>query len=59
MVGLGESEEEIFSTLKDLKQVGCDIVTIGQYLQPNRQKLLVKAFVLLNSSNVMKSMDIL
>ena len=45
MVGLGESEEEVFETLEDLKQAGCDIVTIGQYLQPNRQKLLVKAFV--------------
>lgn len=45
MVGLGETEEEVYQTLKDLKQVGCDIVTIGQYLQPNRQKLRVKAFV--------------
>ena len=45
MVGLGESEEEVFTTLKDLKQVGCDIVTIGQYLQSNPRKLLVKEFV--------------
>jgi lipoic acid synthetase len=45
MVGLGESEEEIYEALEDLKGVGCDIVTIGQYLQPNRKKLLVKAFV--------------
>lgn len=45
MVGLGETEEQVHQTLKDLKQVGCDIVTIGQYLQPNRQKLLVKGFV--------------
>lgn len=45
MVGLGETEEEVYQTLKDLKEAGCDIVTIGQYLQPNRQKLLVKAFV--------------
>ncbi len=45
MVGLGETEEQVYQTLKDLKEVGCDIVTIGQYLQPNRQKLLVKSFV--------------
>jgi lipoic acid synthetase len=45
MVGLGEKEEEVFQTIKDLKNAGCDIVTIGQYLQPNRQKLLVKTFV--------------
>lgn len=45
MVGLGEAEEEVFETIQDLKSAGCDIITIGQYLQPNRQKLLVKAFV--------------
>ncbi|MDP1879653.1 MAG: lipoyl synthase [Parachlamydiaceae bacterium] len=45
MVGLGETEEQVLMTLKDLKEAGCDIVTIGQYLQPHRQKLLVKQFV--------------
>lgn len=45
MVGLGEEEEEVFATLRDLKEAGCDTVTIGQYLQPNRRKLLVKAFI--------------
>jgi lipoic acid synthetase len=45
MVGLGETEEQVYQTLRDLKEAGCDIVTIGQYLQANRQKLLVKAFV--------------
>ncbi len=45
MVGLGETEAEVFSTLEDLQKAGCDIITMGQYLQPNRQKLLVKAFV--------------
>lgn len=45
MVGLGEEEAEVFETLRDLQQAGCDIVTIGQYLQPNRHKLLVKSFV--------------
>lgn len=45
MVGLGETEQEVFQTLSDLKNAGCGIVTIGQYLQPNRQKLLVKEFI--------------
>lgn len=45
MVGLGETEEQVFQTLKDLKEAGCDIVTIGQYLQPQRHKLMVKSFV--------------
>lgn len=45
MVGLGETEEQVFQTLQDLYQHGCEIITIGQYLQPNRQKLLVKEFV--------------
>lgn len=45
MVGLGETEEQVNQTIRDLKSSGCDIITIGQYLQPNSQKLLVKAFI--------------
>ena len=45
MVGLGESEEEVKQTIFDLHAVGCDIITIGHYLQPNRRKLTVKAFI--------------
>lgn len=45
MVGLGENEEEVKETLCDLKKAGCHIITIGQYLQPNRRKLRVKNFV--------------
>lgn len=45
MLGLGETREQVEETLRDLANIGCDIVTMGQYLQPNRQKLLVKAFV--------------
>jgi lipoyl synthase len=45
MLGLGEQTEQVHNTLKDLKKAGCDIVTMGQYLQPNRNKLLVKAFI--------------
>ncbi|NGX47904.1 MAG: Lipoyl synthase [Chlamydiae bacterium] len=45
MVGLGETKEEVFATIDDLYRVGCAIITMGQYLQPNRRKLLVKDFV--------------
>ena len=45
MVGLGEQEEQVKQTLRDLHEVGCDIITMGQYLQSDRRKLLVKAFV--------------
>lgn len=45
MVGLGESVKEVEETLMDLKNVGCQMVTIGQYLQASRKKLLVKEFV--------------
>jgi lipoic acid synthetase len=45
MVGLGEKESEVLETLQDLKNAGSDIVTIGHYLQANRKKLLVKAFI--------------
>lgn len=45
MVGLGETKEEVFATIRDLYEAGCSIITIGQYLQPDRRKLLVKDFV--------------
>ncbi|OJU80724.1 MAG: lipoyl synthase [Chlamydia sp. 32-24] len=45
MVGLGEKEEEVYQTLRDLKEISIDVVTIGQYLQANHKKLLVKEFI--------------
>ena len=44
MVGLGETEEQIEETLYDLKNVGCDIVTIGQYIQPSKEHLEVAKY---------------
>ncbi|EQD50593.1 lipoyl synthase, partial [mine drainage metagenome] len=41
MLGLGETDEEVASTLRDLRKVGVDIVTIGQYLRPSRMQLEV------------------
>ncbi len=45
MLGLGETEEELFTAMKDLRGVGCDILTLGQYLQPTRNHLPVVEFV--------------
>lgn len=44
MVGLGETKEEIIETLQDLHDHNCDIVTIGQYIQPTRNHLEVKKY---------------
>jgi len=45
MIGLGETQAEILSAMDDLRAVGTDILTIGQYLQPTRKHLEVQEFV--------------
>lgn len=45
MLGLGETEEEVLQTMRDLRSVDVDIVTIGQYLQPSKTHLPVKEFI--------------
>lgn len=45
MVGLGETKEEVLEILHDLHNNGCDVVTIGQYLQPTKMHLAVDEFV--------------
>jgi lipoic acid synthetase len=45
MLGLGESQEEIEETMEDLVQVGVQIMTLGQYLQPTKEHLPVKEFI--------------
>ena len=45
MVGLGETPDEVFRTMEDLRQHGCDVLTIGQYLQPTKMHLEVAEFV--------------
>jgi lipoic acid synthetase len=45
MLGLGETEEEIMVALEDLRRAGCDILTLGQYLQPSLKHLPVVEFV--------------
>jgi lipoic acid synthetase len=45
MLGLGETEEELYAVMKDLREVGCDLLTLGQYLQPTQKHLPVKEFI--------------
>ena len=45
MLGLGETEEEVIQTMRDLSNVNLDIITIGQYLQPSKNHLPVKEFI--------------
>ena len=45
MLGLGETEEEILETMDDLLAVGCEVLTIGQYLQPSAGNLRVQKYV--------------
>ena len=45
MLGLGETEEEVFETMQDLRSVEVDILTLGQYLQPTPKHAEVKDFI--------------
>lgn len=45
MLGLGETDEEVLKAMTDLRAVGCDVVTFGQYLQPSRRHLKVLEFI--------------
>lgn len=45
MVGLGETDAEIRQVMKDLRSVDCDIITLGQYLQPSQKHLQVEGFI--------------
>jgi lipoic acid synthetase len=44
MVGLGEQPEEVIDVMRDLREAGCRVVTIGQYLQPTRDHMAVSRF---------------
>ena len=45
MVGLGETKDEMFQAMDDLRAHGCDVLTIGQYLQPTPMHLAVAEFI--------------
>ncbi len=45
MVGLGEKKDEVIKVMKDLREVNCDFLTIGQYLQPSKDHYPVKEYI--------------
>ena len=45
MLGLGETDDEVFQTMKDLREIDVDVVTFGQYMQPTKRHLKVKEYV--------------
>ena len=45
MLGLGEERDEVVAVLRDLADVGCDILTLGQYLQPTRDHLPIERYL--------------
>jgi lipoic acid synthetase len=45
MLGLGETEDEVFQTMDDLREVGCQVLTMGQYLRPTPSHLPVVSYV--------------
>ena len=45
MLGLGETTEELLDTLADLRAIGCDFLTLGQYLQPSPRHLPVERYL--------------
>lgn len=55
MIGLGETTEQILETFEDLRSVGCDILTVGQYIQPSRKHLEVSKYYKLDEYEFLKS----
>lgn len=45
MLGLGETEDEVFELMKDLREVNCNLLTIGQYLQPTTENIAVEEYI--------------
>ncbi len=45
MLGLGETKEEVLEVMDDLRSVGCQVMTIGQYLQPTEKNIEVKEYI--------------
>jgi lipoic acid synthetase len=45
MLGLGETEDEVRESMRDLREVGCQVLTVGQYLQPTHKHLALQRYV--------------
>lgn len=54
MIGLGETTDQILETFEDLRKVGCDILTVGQYIQPSKQHLEVSKYYKLEEYDFLK-----
>lgn len=55
MLGLGETREELIKVMQDLHRYGCDVLTLGQYLQPSEQHLPVKEYISPQQFNELES----
>ena len=58
MVGIGETVEEVLALMDDLRNVECDIITIGQYLRPSMNHTEVKEYVSLETFDLYKKKGI-
>ncbi len=56
MVGLGETFKQIENTLKDLYDIGCDILTIGQYIQPSKLHLAVDKYYSVEEFSILQKL---
>lgn len=56
MVGLGETMEQIAETFEDLKNIGCDILTVGQYIKPSKQHLEIDKYYSLKEFEEIKDL---
>lgn len=56
MIGLGETFDQIEATFNDLREVGCDILTVGQYIQPSKQHLEVAKYYSLEEYEELKAL---
>jgi lipoic acid synthetase len=45
MLGLGEERDEVLAVLRDLRRVGCSILTLGQYLRPSKEHLPIERYL--------------
>ncbi len=55
MVGIGETNNEVIELMKDLRNIDCDILTIGQYLQPSKEHVPVMDYVTLEEYELYKT----
>lgn len=58
MLGIGERTDEVIDVMEDIRQVNCDILTLGQYLQPTRDHLPVDRYVHPDEFRMLKSMGL-